>query len=112
MAEEEVVAQEASPLPSDHKRKHEDLEQPEKAPEQAAVADDDNHQLAVSSAEPDEHEKADDGADEESPEAKRLRLDENKPDELGTLHFLLSFKVRVLLVLFSHSFKGLACLCF
>ncbi|GKV09236.1 hypothetical protein SLEP1_g20769 [Rubroshorea leprosula] len=64
MAEEEVVAPAASPVPSDHKRKL-DCDPTEQLAESKEEADAENG-VAVS----------------DSLEAKRLRLDDNEPDEL------------------------------
>ncbi|XP_012077120.1 far upstream element-binding protein 2 isoform X2 [Jatropha curcas] len=81
MAEEEVVPLTASPVPSDHKRKLEDLE-----PEAPEPVESNPEQPADSSAEPDADKKADDAAVEDggSPDTKRPRLDENKPDGLAS----------------------------
>ncbi|GKV09238.1 hypothetical protein SLEP1_g20769 [Rubroshorea leprosula] len=65
MAEEEVVAPAASPVPSDHKRKL-DCDPTEQLAESKEEADAENG-VAVS----------------DSLEAKRLRLDDNEPDELA-----------------------------
>ncbi|XP_021903364.1 far upstream element-binding protein 1 isoform X2 [Carica papaya] len=70
MTEEEVVAPSASPIPSDHKRKHEELET--EAPEHAG-------NQANSNAEPDEVEEPKDALSSDSLEAKRPRLD-GQPD--------------------------------
>lgn len=78
MAEEEVVAPAASPIPSDHKRKLEDLE-----PEAPQPTEANPEQEAEVSAEPDADKKADEVVGGDSPEAKRLRVDEDKPDGLG-----------------------------
>lgn len=74
MTEEEVVAPSASPIPSDHKRKHEELET--EAPEHAG-------NQANSNAEPDEVEEPKDALSSDSLEAKRPRLD-GQPDGPGT----------------------------
>ncbi|XP_015885485.1 uncharacterized protein LOC107420925 isoform X2 [Ziziphus jujuba] len=75
MAEEEVVAAAAaSPAPSDHKRKLEDLE-PE-APEQAWPSSDDTN------AKPDAGNQGDGDVSDES-DAKRLRLDD-RPEGLAS----------------------------
>lgn len=76
MAEEEVVA--ASSVPSDHKRKLEDLE-PE-APEQAEPSSD---EPADSNAMPDAAKQGDGDVFDES-DAKRPRLDD-KPEGLGNV---------------------------
>ncbi|KAF2290451.1 hypothetical protein GH714_013275 [Hevea brasiliensis] len=79
MAEEEVVAPAASPVPSDHKRKLEDLE-----PEAPHPTETNPEQEADLSAEPDADKEADDVVDGDSPDAKRLRVDESKPDGLAS----------------------------
>ncbi|XP_043810417.1 far upstream element-binding protein 2 isoform X2 [Manihot esculenta] len=79
MAEEEVVAPAASPIPSDHKRKLEDLE-----PEAPQPTEANPEQEAEVSAEPDADKKADEVVGGDSPEAKRLRVDEDKPDGLAS----------------------------
>ncbi|XP_065847114.1 uncharacterized protein [Euphorbia lathyris] len=80
MAEEEVVAPavpEPTPVPSDHKRKLEDLET--EAPEPTHPIPE---PVADSSAQPDADKNVDDVVEDGSPEAKRPKLDEIKSDEL------------------------------
>lgn len=69
----------ASPIPSDHKRKLEDLE-----PEAPEPVEPNPEQPADSCVEPDVDKKTDDVADGDSPETKRPRLDESKPDGLAS----------------------------
>lgn len=71
MAEEEVAAAAPSPVPSDHKRKLEDVEP------QAPSSD----KLLDSALEPDADDN--DVAASDSSEAKRPRLDDDKIDGLG-----------------------------
>ncbi|KAA8528027.1 hypothetical protein F0562_035104 [Nyssa sinensis] len=80
MAEEEVVATAASPVPSDHKRKSEDLE-PE-APEPPTTDSNANANSEPETVKKAEEEKDVTGDDSGSPETKRPRL-EDKPDGLA-----------------------------
>ncbi|KAM2868881.1 hypothetical protein FF1_016892 [Malus domestica] len=78
MAEEEVVVAAESPMPSDHKRKLEDLE-PKAAPE---IVELDSNGPDDANAEPDCTEEVDVSPSDES-EAKRPRLDD-KPDGIAS----------------------------
>lgn len=81
MAEEEQVvaptATATSPVPSDHKRKLEDLEPEPPHPTEPNPEDADNADAAVS----------------DEAENKRPRLDENDmPDAIGNHHFILQLE--------------------
>ena len=83
MAEEEVVAAGSSPVPSDHKRKFEDLE-PE-APQPTEPSSENHLELnANSNLDANDGEKADVVVSDEG-ENKRPRIDE-KLDGLGTVN--------------------------
>lgn len=101
MADEEVVAV-ASPAPSDHKRKLEDLE-PEEAPEPNPNSNSDSISELNSVDKPEDETLT--GGDSDGSEAKRPRL-EDKIDGPGideTLFLLISLlSICVSLVRFQH----------
>lgn len=85
MAEEEVLVAAASPKPSDHKRKLDELE-----PEQELVLEQppkSSGELQDSTAEPDAANEVDASPPSDESDAKRPRLDD-KSDDTGDLSAL------------------------